>query len=123
MDWFTRFLKVVEGLDPVIEAVAAMVFPENPLAAKAAKYGIGLVRDAEAAWGRGKGPVKKEFVMKGASDFLSGLIDCSTGGQKDTLMRFTPFMNALVDGVVAGTNGVDTPEGDGSRALPEAGCP
>lgn len=103
MDWFERFAKVVEGLDPIIEGVAGLVFPEAPVVAKAVKYGIGLVKDAEQAWGGGQGPVKKGFVMRGANDFVTGLLDCSTGGQKETLQKFAPFMSALVEGIVAGT--------------------
>jgi hypothetical protein len=103
MNWFEKFTKVVEGLDPIIEGVVAFTFPEEPVVAKAVKYGVRLVKDAEEAWGGGQGALKKSFVMKGAGDFLGGLVDCSTGGQRETLEKFMPFMSAVVEGVVEGT--------------------
>ncbi|HEY3276387.1 MAG TPA: hypothetical protein VGJ94_07180 [Syntrophorhabdaceae bacterium] len=103
MNWFEKFAKVVDGLDPIIEGLAAFAFPEAPVVAKAVKYGVTLVKDAEEAWGGGQGPLKKGFVMKGAGDFLRGLVDCSTGGQRATLEKFVPFMSAVVEGVVEGT--------------------
>lgn len=122
MDWFEKFAKVVAGLDPIIEGIATLVFPETPIVAKAVKYGIGLVSDAQQAYGDGSGTIKKDFVMKGANDFMSGLLDVSTGGQKDTLEKFAPFMSTIVEGVVAGTKLVGVKYDDENAAI-SAGTP
>ena len=121
MDWLESFAKVAEGLDPVIEAAATLFFPEVPAVAKAVSYGVRLIEDAHKAYEAGQGPMKKDFVMQGAADFLAGLIDCSEGHGSETFHRFAPFMSAVIEGVLEGVHAVGAagrePEEGGHESL------
>jgi len=52
---------------------------------------------AQAAFGPGEGPAKKQAVKDGVVAMFEGAKEVSTGGQLETLEKVTPLFDAVID--------------------------
>jgi hypothetical protein len=104
--FFSKLGAVMKGVFPILAGVAGFFFPQIPIAGKIISALPGLITAAEGAFGDGTGPIKKAYVMDGAEQIVATMTDLSTGGQKELWEKIAPLTSTIVDGIVAGVNGL-----------------
>jgi len=110
MTWFSKLVKVVTGIAPLLSVAAGFFLPGSTILAKVLTSLPGLIGAAENAFGDGTGPIKKQYVMEGAQKIVATMADISTGGQKETWEAIAPFTDGVIDAIVLGVNTIsDTP--------------
>ncbi|HEX8949626.1 MAG TPA: hypothetical protein VF790_11725 [Dissulfurispiraceae bacterium] len=106
---------IIALLEKAIMISFAAVPALQPFAPAAAAIPT-LVDSVQTVVGKGNGQIKKAAVSTGVKTALAVVDSVSTGGQKDTIDKFMPVANNLIDDVVevfnqAGVWGKSDPTG------------
>lgn len=116
-DFFKKLAQVVRGIAPLLVTAAGFFLPGSTVLPKVLTALPGLISSAEAAFGDGTGPIKKQYVMEGAQKIVQTVAAASTGGQKETWESIAPYTDGIIEAIVLGVNTVaEQPVFDDSSA-------
>ena len=114
--------EIIALMEKAIAVTFAIVPGLQPLAPVAAAIPT-VVDSVETVVGKGSGDIKKQAVATGAKTALAALDLASTGGQKNTVDRYVPIVDRLIDDVVDvfNTAGAFGNNGDPTGVSPRQG--